>query len=113
MRFWRNNKEKARTSAQQVISREDVLAGLNLLCAYFERNSQNNTTFRPEFETSGIIYSILEAKQVLTVMDVTAIVKLIKDMDEVEHYDGSGWLDYKIRLSYFLRLSGFDVNLFE
>ena len=112
MRLWRNKKNKT-TELEQTASKEDVLTGLNLCCTYFERNIQNNSKFAPEFKVSKIINSILETKQILTDSEVSDIVKLINDLKKVEHYDGSGWLDYKMRLAHFLRLSGFNVNLFD
>ena len=112
MRLWRNKKNKAE-ALEQTATKADVLTGLNLCCTYFGRNIQNNSTFEPEFKTSKIINSILETKQVLTDNDVNDIVRLMNDIKKVEHYDGSGWLDYKMRLGHFLRLSGFDVNLFD
>ena len=113
MRFWKNNKKKVPTLMQSAISRAEVLTGLKLCCSYFETNIQNNATFEPEFETSKIINSILETKQILTEADVISIVKLMNDINNIEHYDGSGWMDYKMRLGHFFRLSGFDINLFE
>ena len=112
MRLWRNKKNKA-VVLEQTVSKVEVLTGLNLCCTYFERNIQNNSTFEPEFKTSKIINSILETKQILKDSDVSDIVKLMNDIKEVEHYDGSGWFDYKMRLGHFLRLSGFDINLFD
>ena len=113
MRFGTNKKNKAQTLEQQTVSKADVLTGLNLCCIYFERNIQSTSTFEPEFKTSKIINSLLETKQILTDTDVADIVRLMNNIKKLEHYDGSGWLDYKMRLGHFLRLSGFDINLFD
>ena len=112
MRLWINKKNKVKV-LEQTVSKADVLTGLNLCCTYFERNIQNSSTFEPEFKTSKIINLLLETKQILTDSDVNYIVKLMNDIKKVEHYGGSGWLDYQMRLGHFLRLSGFDVNLFD
>lgn len=112
MRLWRSKKNKAK-ELERTASKADVLAGLNSCCTYFERNIQNDSTFEPEFKTSKTINTILKTKQILTDRDVSYILKLINNMKKVAHYDGSGWLDYKMRLGHFLRLSGFDVNLFD
>ena len=98
---------------EQTKNKADVLDGLKLCCAYFERNIQNNSDFEPEFNTSKMINSILDTNQILTEEDVKNIVKLVNDVDKIEHYDGSGWKDYKMRLSHFFRLLGFDINLFS
>ena len=112
MRLWRNKKNKAQV-LEHTVSKAEVLNGLNLCCTYFERNIQSNFTFEPEFKTSKTINSILETKQILTDTDIADIVRLINEIKKIEHYDGSGWLDYKMRLGHFLRLSGFDINLFD
>lgn len=113
MRLWSNKKNSIQAPEQQPVNKAEVLTGLNLCCTYFERNIQSNSTFEPEFKASKIINSILETKQILTDTDVSDIAKLIKDIKKIEHYDGSGWLDYKMRLNHFLRLNGFDINLFD
>lgn len=78
---------------QATVSKADVLNGLKLRCAYFENCIHDNALFEPEFKTSKTINSILETKQPLTETDVTEIIKQIKDIDKIEHYDGSGWID--------------------
>ncbi|RZJ99751.1 MAG: hypothetical protein EOO46_22050 [Flavobacterium sp.] len=109
MKFW-NKKEKA-TENQRTATKTDVLHGLHLRSAYFENNIPNHELFRPEFEISEKINSILEKKDALTKSDVDDILNLLNDFEKIEHYDGSGWYDYQIQLAYFLRLSGFDTEV--
>jgi hypothetical protein len=108
MKFW-SKKEKA-TENQQTATKTDVLHGLHLRSAYFENNIQNHELFRPEFEITKKINLILEGEDALTKSDVADILNLLNDVDKVEHYAGSGWYDYQIQLTYFLRLSGFDTE---
>lgn len=108
MNFW-SKKGKA-TGNQQTVTKTDVLHGLNLRSAYFDRNIPNHELFRPEFEVSKKINSILEIKDTLTKSDVDEILNLLNDIDKGEHYDGSGWYDYQIQLAYFLTLNGFNTE---
>jgi hypothetical protein len=99
MKFWRK-KEKKQVAAQPP-EKSEVLNGLQSVRAYFERNIQNHEIFRPEFEVSQTINEILETKDPLIRSDVTEILRLFNAINKVEHYDGSGWLDYRIRLAIF------------
>lgn len=108
MKFWkRKEREKA---ANKSPDRGEVLNGLRSVNSYFERNIQNHEIFRPEFECSQRIIEILEKKDPLTKEDVIEILCLFNDIEKVEHYDGTGWFDYRIRLRNFLRLSGFETE---
>jgi hypothetical protein len=108
MKFW--NKKETNENKQKA-TKTDVLHGLHLRSLYFENNIQNHELFRPEFEISKKINLILDRKDALTKSDVGDILHLINGFDKVEHYDGSGWYDYQIQLTYFLRISGFDTEV--
>lgn len=97
----------------QIVNKADVLTGLQICCVYFERNSKKDALFQPEYEVSKTINSILEQRKMLTESDVIDVVNLFNDIDKVEHYDGSGWLDYQMRLAYFFKLSGFKIEIKE
>ena len=92
-----------------MISKLDVLNGLRQSSAYLERNIQTHQLFKREYEISKTINRILEEKENLTQSKVANILDLLNDLDKAEHYDGSGWFDYKIRLAHYLRLSGFEA----
>ena len=89
MTFWRKKQNK-------IIGKVDVLHGLEQRCTYFEKHIQEHELFRPEYEVSKIINSILTTKNTITKPDVIAIVQLLDGIDKVDHYDGSGWYDYQI-----------------
>ena len=38
------------------------------------------------------------------------LVELFNEMNKIEHYNGSGWLDYKMHLSSVLKQFGFKVE---
>lgn len=97
----------------QIINKAEVLKSLQMCCAHFERNSKSFALFQPEYEVSKAINSILEQREILTKSDVIEILNLFNDIDKVEHYDGSAWYDYQIRLTYFLNLNGFKIEIKE
>ena len=109
MKFWRNNEKKA--DANPALTKIDALNNLQLCVDYFERHIETNILFRAEFEVSKAVHSILTDKKILTGDDVVNILVLVNDIDKIEHYDGSGWYDYQIRLGYFLRISGFETKI--
>jgi hypothetical protein len=99
-----------RKNQDKEVSKTDALHGLHLLSTYFERHMQNQELFRPEYEVSKTINSILKEKDALAKTDVVEILNLLNDIDKVEHYDGSGWHDYQIQLAHFLSLNGFNTE---
>lgn len=103
----KNNNGKLRIPP---ISKEEVLRGLQQAAAYFERNIQTCILFKPEYEVSIAINSILEEKETLTEMKVLEVLRLLNEIDGTEHFDGSGWFDYQIRVGSFLRVSGFEIE---
>lgn len=92
------------------MEKSEVLKGLKSRCLYFERNIQNSILFKPEFETSKDVNSILQKREMLHKADVIEIMELLSSLDEVEHYDGSGWWDYQIRLAHYLGLDGHETE---
>jgi hypothetical protein len=110
MKLWKS-KEGLHVPVQQPPNKDEVLVGLKLCCDYLERNIQNDSSFEPEFKASSLINSVLENNDPLTETHLHEIISVMTNIDKIEHYNGSGWLDYKLRLSHFLHLSGFDTNL--
>lgn len=108
MSFW--SKSNRKNDNNSTVNKADTLAGMQLVCAYFGQHSQNDPLFQPEYEVSKAINSIIEQRSILTKSDVIDVLNLLNDIDKVEHYNGSGWFDYQIRLAYFLRLSGFNTE---
>ena len=106
-------KTKKQNENNSTVTKAEVLAGLQMVCANFERNNQKNLLFMPEYVVSKAINSILEQRDNFTKADVIEVLNLFNDIDKVEHYDGSGWFDYQIRLAYFLQLNGFKTETRE
>jgi hypothetical protein len=91
-----------------VATKADVLKGLQLCCDYFQRGIVHNILFRPEFEMAAKINALLEAKEILSEHDIDQICLLVDSLERVEHYDGTGWVDYRMRLGHYIRLNGFE-----
>jgi hypothetical protein len=110
LKLCKNIKPQQHTPNPKPANKNEVLLGLKLCCDYFERNIQNDPTFEPEFKSSKIINSLLENNYPLTETHLQEIISIINNIDKIEHYNGSGWLDYKLRLNHFFYLSGLDLN---
>jgi hypothetical protein len=106
-------KSNKKNDNNSIVNKADTLAGMQLVCAYFGQHSQKDPLFQPEYEVSKAINSIIEQRVILTKLDVIEVLNLLNDIDKVEHYNGSGWYDYQIRLAFFLRLSGFNTETRE
>jgi hypothetical protein len=107
MSFWKKKEKKS--DIVRPVSKSDVLKGLQMCCTYFERNSKDHISFQPEYEVSKSINLILEQGETLTASDVVEVLDLFNGIAN-DHYDGTGWFDYQLRLSHYLRLSGFETK---
>lgn len=81
---------------------------MEMMCKTFQSNSEKYPEFLPEFEASLSINNILQKSINLTVDDYKDILKILKNIDLIKHYDGSGWYDYKLHLNSVLRSKRFD-----
>jgi ABC-type polysaccharide transport system permease subunit len=80
---------------------------MEMMCKSFQANSEKYPEFLPEFEASQSINDILQQSVNLTVGNYNDILKILKNIDLIKHYDGSGWYDYKLHLNSVLRHKGF------
>jgi hypothetical protein len=81
---------------ERVKQRFERMKGLSM---YFERQAETQSLFYPEYKASKEINEILELKEKLTEQELERIVEILEELDKTEHYNGSGWLDYKLHLS--------------
>ncbi|MCD0455109.1 hypothetical protein LPB85_06560 [Chryseobacterium sp. LC2016-27] len=81
---------------------------MEMMCRSFQSNSERDPEFLPEFETAKSINQILQRSSNLTVDNYNDILKILKDIDLLKHYDGSGWYDYKLHLNSVLRYKEYD-----
>jgi len=76
------------------------------LCKYFERNIQNNPLFEPEFKVSQKINDEIEKLMQLSPASAIRIVDLFNEINQTEHYNGTGRLDHKMHLIGLLSTNG-------
>lgn len=81
---------------------------MEMMCKTFQSNSEKYPEFLPEFEASQSINNILQQSINLTTENYNDILKILKNIDLLKHYDGSGWYDYKLHLNSVLRNKGFN-----
>jgi hypothetical protein len=81
---------------------------MKMMSKSFQSNSEKYPEFLPEFEASQSINHILQQSINLTTDNYSEILKILKNIDLLKHYDGSGWYDYKLHLNSVLTHKGFD-----
>jgi hypothetical protein len=89
-------------------SKTEVLEGFEQISRYFDSFSNHNPYFMPEFEASTKVISIIQRNEVgKTALD--EIVKVFNQVTEQQHYNGSGWYDFQIRIMYLIHECGFEA----
>ena len=84
---------------------------MNMMCRTFESNSKNDILYLPEYETSKEINEMIKLIENPTQADFHKIEELIKNIDKIEHHNGSQWYDYKIHLNALLGENGFKSSI--
>lgn len=85
---------------------------------YFQRHIASNASFEPEFEAARQINHLAGQKE-LSDSDMIEMVKIYNATNAMPHYNGSGWLDFRMQILTILRKNGFphqtlpngDINL--
>lgn len=81
---------------------------MEIMCKSFQSHSEKYPEFLPEFEASQSINYILKQSINLTADDYKDLLKILKNIDLLKHYNGAGWYDYKLHLNSVLKHKGFD-----
>jgi hypothetical protein len=92
------------------ISMEEILSILRLQIKYFERHSKAQSSFLPELEISMDILRIIETTNTVTEDSLLSIAKTYNKIIGVDHYDGTGWFGFKIRLSSYFYYYGYYLD---
>ena len=79
------------------------------LARYFADNIKNNPLFTPEMEASREIYKILAENSILSENHLLDIVSAFNKVIGMDHYNGSGWLDFKLHLQKLFRDHGYNA----
>jgi hypothetical protein len=83
---------------------QTILSEMEAICAYFKRNIENNVLFTPEYTIAAAINKRLKSGKPVTADTAKAILRLMSKLTPDNHYDGSGWLDYKMHLNAVFQL---------
>jgi hypothetical protein len=89
---------------------ENLLKRLRSLEWYFENSIKNDQAFFPEHETAKMINDYLEGLTNMKRENVLAIISMLNDAEKKEHYNGTGWLDFKWHLGSLFKGSGFSIS---
>jgi hypothetical protein len=92
------------------MKKEKIFIEMKMISESFGKNADEFPLFRPEFLATQKINNIIENANILSRELASEMLQIINDLNSVEHYDGSGWLDFKMHLNYFLRKNGFKVE---
>ena len=90
--------------------KKEILTRMEKIEGYFGSLSETNELFKPEFDCAKKIRELLVKKNKLTLQDVESILKIYNDTNDGKHYNGSGWLDYRLHLMHLLSVEGFRVE---
>ncbi|MBK7667711.1 MAG: hypothetical protein IPJ32_10450 [Sphingobacteriaceae bacterium] len=77
---------------------------------YFKSHISDNKLFQSEYEISSQINQIISDRLELNREDFEAIINAFNKIENNEHYDGSGWENYKLRLSQLFFFYGYDLK---
>lgn len=90
--------------------REEVVNKINELEKYFLRlYTEGQILFLPEYNASIEINKIIQKGNKETLANAEEIIKIYNSVNEIDHYNGSGWMDYQILLLNLIKQSGVNV----
>lgn len=78
-----------------------------MICRIFGERSVSDKDYLPEYEAAKSINAIIRDVAEPQLSDFLAINKILKEVDNVLHADGSAWFDYKLHVGATLRINGF------
>lgn len=90
-----------------MLSDEDVCSGKYSasFLAYFERFSQTEPLFLPELNAAKKIVEFMRAED-RDFDCISAIIKELQAINDIQHYDGSGWHGFKNSVKMWLDSRG-------
>jgi len=77
---------------------------------YFKKHSETDESFKPEFEAAKRVNQII-LKERITKSDILEVVKIYNETNSKPHYDGSGWMDFRLHLQSLIRKSGMESTI--
>jgi len=77
---------------------------------YFEGHSTESIYWQREFDICSQICNLISSKTEFSTTDIQNIVDIFNRINDNIHFDGSGWLDFKMRLNFFFKAFGYKVT---
>jgi hypothetical protein len=77
---------------------------------YFADHSKDNILFAQEFAISREIQDMISRPTDLSKTDLEKIMNVFNKIEDEDHYNGSGWQDYKLALGHLFRTYGFELK---
>jgi hypothetical protein len=87
---------------------EDYLAYAESFIAYFEEHSASDSSFIAERDTATTVVQLMRSHSPAN-PGCDEIVRLMKSIDAVDHYDGSGWHGFKNAVRWWLEDRGVHI----
>ena len=78
--------------------------------AYFEGHSAAEPLFIPERDAATEIVKLMLAPTP-TIVEFREIARLLKSVDSIQHYDGSGWCGFRGAVLFWLKEHGAEADL--
>lgn len=92
------------------MNKEEILEGMKKISDYFEIHSKSDSLFLPEYEAAIFINNLIETSDKLNETRVIKMIAKINQTEECKHYNGSGWLDYKMHFMGLMKNNRFKVD---
>lgn len=92
-----------------MINKDGIFTEMIDISKYFERNAESNDGFEPEFIASQTINNWIETLEEIKEDDAKRMIECIDKVEKGLHYNGTGWLDYKMHLLHLLRQNSIPV----
>jgi hypothetical protein len=90
--------------------KKDTLEIMKKIEMYFKKFADNGSSqWRINWETSNYINSSLENITLFEITEIQSLIDRINWTEKQDFFDGSGWLDYKLRFITLLRDNGVNV----
>lgn len=89
---------------------KNAIRHLTALDSYFASHSMDSILWAREYDVTNNISNLITNKTDLSKDTFNQIVTIFNKIEEAEHFNGSGWHDYKIRLSGLFYFFGYDLK---
>lgn len=84
---------------------DNFFVRLNSFENYYEKNSQQDDTFYPNYEATIRINQILQ-KELLSLEEIQKAIDIYNEVNLKPHHDGSGWFDLRLHLRHIAFVYG-------